>query len=143
MTNAVGDGMPRPWGDAEAAIARVNEQIAEAQQRAAQAERVREDIDGLRERATSPRRELTVTVDATGRFTDLKLTRDAMQLHPDALARLIVETAARAQRAAGERAIEIAAEAFGADSPAVEHLRGEVAARTPDRFGDDDSIGYR
>jgi DNA-binding protein YbaB len=136
--------MPRPWGDPEAAIARVTEQIAEAQQRAVQAEQVRVDIDALRERASSPRREVTVTVDASGRFTDLELTRDAMSLAPDALARLIIQTTARAQRAAGERAIQIAADTFGADSPAVEHLRGEVATRTPDRFGsDDEPIGYR
>lgn len=140
---AVGGEAPRPWGDADAVIARVNEQIAEAQENAVRAEQVKQDIDGLRERASSPRREVTVTVDASGRFTDLELTREAMMLAPDALARLVVETAARAQRGAGQRAIEIAAEVFGAESLAVDHLRGEVAARTPDRFGPDDEIGYR
>lgn len=50
--------------EAEAAIARIEQQVAEAQLRAEQAQQVQVDIDAVRAAATSPRREVSVTVDA-------------------------------------------------------------------------------
>jgi len=116
---------------ADAAIARVEEQVAAAQARAAQAQQVQADIDAVRASATSPRREVTVTVDATGRLAGVRLSDAAYDLRPDALGRLIVETANRAQRLAGEQALEITATAFGADSPVVAHLRDELEKEPP------------
>ncbi|GEB47130.1 hypothetical protein MTE01_30750 [Microbacterium testaceum] len=118
-------------GEAEAAIARIEQQVAEAQVRAAQAQQVQADIDAVRASATSPRREITVTVDAAGRLAGIRLADAAYDLRTDALEQLIVETAGRAQRLAGEQALEISRAAFGADSPIVERLAGEIDREPP------------
>lgn len=117
--------------EAEAAIARIEQQVAEAQVRAAQAQQVQADIDAVRASATSPRREITVTVDAAGRLAGIRLADAAYDLRTDALEQLIVETAGRAQRLAGEQALEISRAAFGADSPIVERLAGEIDREPP------------
>ncbi|MDQ4215261.1 YbaB/EbfC family nucleoid-associated protein [Microbacterium sp. ASV81] len=118
---------------------RLARELEQAQQRAAAAAGVRADIEAVRERLSSPRRELTVVVDASGRLLDVGLTEAALQLGPAALGRLLVETANKAQQAAGERAARIAAEAFGEDDPAVAHLRSEIEERAPKA----DGIEYR
>ncbi len=117
--------------EAEAAIARIEQQVAEAQVRATQAQQVQADIDAVRASATSPRREVTVTVDAAGRLAGIRLADAAYELRPDALEQLIVETAGRAQVLAGEQALEITRVAFGADSPIVGHLAGELDREPP------------
>jgi len=117
--------------EAEAAIARIEQQVAEAQVRAAQAQQVQADIDAVRASATSPRREITVTVDAAGRLAGIRLADAAYDLRTDTLEQLIVETAGRAQRLAGEQALEISRAAFGADSPIVERLAGEIDREPP------------
>ncbi|MCY1715525.1 YbaB/EbfC family nucleoid-associated protein [Microbacterium sp. SL62] len=117
--------------EAEAAIARIEQQVAEAQVRAAQAQQVQTDIDAVRASATSPRRDVTVTVDAAGRLAGIRLADAAYDLRTDALEQLIVETAGRAQRLAGEQALEISRAAFGADSPIVERLAGEIDREPP------------
>jgi hypothetical protein len=118
---------------------RLAREVEQAQQRAAAASAVRAEIEAVRERVSSPRRELSVVVDASGRLLDVALTDDALRLSPAALGRLLVETAGRAQQAAGDRAGRIAADAFGEDDPAVAHLRGEIDARAPKP----DGIEYR
>lgn len=126
--------------EAEAAIARIEQQVADAQDRAAQAEQVQADIDAVRASATSPRREVTVTVDATGRLAGIRLADAAYDLRTDALEKLIVETANRAQRVAGEQALEISRAAFGADSPIVDHLASELDREPPSASTPDDRI---
>ncbi|AMG83855.1 MULTISPECIES: YbaB/EbfC family nucleoid-associated protein [Microbacterium] len=115
------------WSDPVATRARIEQQVKDAERRAAQAAQVRDDIAGVREQATSPGRDVTVTVDASGRLADVALTDAALQRSPAALGALIVTLAATAQKAAGARAVEIAAEAFGAEDAAVAHLREEIA----------------
>lgn len=117
--------------EAEAAIARIEQQVAEAQLRAERAQQVQVDIDAVRAAATSPRREVSVTVDATGRLVGIRLADAAYELRPDALERVIVETAGDAQRLAGEQALEISRAAFGADSAIVERLAGEIERQSP------------
>lgn len=126
--------------EAEAVIARIEQQVAEAQDRAAQAEQVQADVDAVRASATSPRREVTVTVDATGRLAGIRLADAAYDLRTDALEKLIVETANRAQRVAGEQALEISRAAFGADSPIVDHLATELDREPPSASTPDDRI---
>ncbi|KJL36526.1 hypothetical protein RR49_01536 [Microbacterium ginsengisoli] len=117
--------------DADLAIATVEQQIADAQERAERAAELRRQIDAVRGVATSPRREVTVTVDAAGRLAAVELTDAASHLPSRDLGRLIVHTANEAQRRAGEKALELASEAFGADSPTVAHLRGELDRPAP------------
>ena len=85
---------------------------------------------GLRQaggRATSPRGEVTVAVNAAGALEDLALTPAARRLEVEQLARLIVETAHQARRAAGERVAAVLSEHFG-DGPAIDIVRGHQGA---------------
>lgn len=127
------------WGDADEAIARVNSQVVEAQERAVRAKKLREDMDALAVAVASPRDEVVATSDVTGRLLKLALSESAMRLSPDALALLITKTAGAAAAKAGQQALELAAEAFGEASPVTAHLRDEVASRGPI----DDSPAFR
>ncbi len=80
-----------------------------------------------------------MTVDASGRLVAVDLADAASRLAPRDLGRLIVETANAAQRQAGAKAVEVASEAFGAESGIVAHLRGEVErSAAPDAGGTGD-----
>jgi len=122
-------------GDADAAIARVEDQIAQAQARAVQARQLRADIDAVRGVAASARREVTVTVDASGRLANVELADAALELAPRDLGRMIVETANKAQRAAGEKALTLTTEVFGEKSSVVDHLRAELDRVPPSADG--------
>lgn len=63
--------------------------------------------------ATSPRGEVTVTVNAGGVLGDVALTPAARRLDVDTLAMLIVSTAREAQRIAGARMAEVMAGYLG------------------------------
>ncbi|PKI89917.1 hypothetical protein CW368_12190 [Actinomycetales bacterium SN12] len=110
-------------------------QVEQAHRRAEAAVAARIEIQGVRERVVSPRGELSVVVDASGRLLDVGLTDAALRLTPGALSRLILEMAQKAQWAAGERAVQVAAEAFGEEDAAVAHLRGEIAQLAPEPGG--------
>ena len=115
------------WSDPVATRTRIEQQVKDAERRATQAAQVRDDIAAVREQATSSNRDVAVTVDSSGRLASVKLTDAAFTRTPATLGTLIVNLAAEAQRAAGARAVEIAADAFGAEDAAVEHLREEIA----------------
>ena len=117
--------------DADLAITRVQQQIADAQERAVKAQEVQGRIEAIRATSTSPRRELSVTVDASGRLVAVDLSDDAYDLEPQELGELIVRTAGAAQGLAGAQAVEFAQEAFGEDSPLVDHLRSEISRIAP------------
>lgn len=79
-------------------------------------------------RASSPRGEVTVTVNAGGVLDDVTLTPAARAMEVDQLSRLIVATARQAQRAAGAQVTEIMTAYLG-EGPALDmvtrHLPGE------------------
>ena len=127
------------WGDPDAAIARVEAQVAQAQENARRAERLQAEIGSLSAIARSARGEVTATVGAAGRLVSLDLGDDAMELEPRALAHLITATVHEAHGRAAARAVEATAEAFGEDSPVTARLRDEAAALTA---GPDDGIRY-
>jgi DNA-binding protein YbaB len=76
-------------------------------------------------RATSPRGEVTVTVEAGGALADVKLTPAARQLEVDQLARLIVTTAQQARHAAGAQVAEIMTNYLG-DGPALDMITSNL-----------------
>lgn len=117
------------YDDPDAALARVQQDIAQAQERAARAVEVKASIDRVRGRARSPRGEVTVEVDATGQLTDLVLDDEALTLRPADLATLIRETVKAAGRDAGRRAVAVTDDAYGEDSSISAHLRDELEAR--------------
>ncbi|CAM3186835.1 YbaB/EbfC family nucleoid-associated protein [Saccharomonospora xinjiangensis] len=77
--------------------------------------------------ASSPRGEVTVSVNAGGALEGVKLTPMARKLEADALADLIVTTAREAQRIAAGRMAEVMADYLG-DSPALD----EVVSHLPE-----------
>lgn len=113
--------------DADATIERIQQQIVEAQQRAEAATAMRQQVEAVRGVGYSPRREVTVTVDASGRLLSVDLAESALQFNARALGKLISDVALDAQRKAAAKAAELAAEVFGEDSAVVSHLRGELA----------------
>jgi hypothetical protein len=65
------------FDDPDAAIARVEDQIRAAQERAERAGQVRQRLDGLRGQARSRRGEVTALADVSGRLLDLSITAEA------------------------------------------------------------------
>jgi hypothetical protein len=129
MTEA-GDWFAR----ADETLARVGQQVAAAQERAATASRVRAELDRVRGQARSPRGEVTVSADATGRVVDLRFAEDAVELSARDLSRLTLETIAAARAASGAAALEVARAAWGEDSPTVAALAAELSgASGPDQ----------
>lgn len=133
------------FGSADEMIARVNAQVQEAQDRAAQATQFRKNVEIVRGRAASKESEVEVEVDASGKLTDLKLTAAALSKRPDVLARLIVHTSHAAHLKAGEQAVQLASDAYGEDSSVAERLRSEVAERVGPEPADSSgaTISYR
>lgn len=76
--------------------------------------------------ATSPRGEVTVTVNAAGVLGDVRLTPAARKLDVDTLAVLIVSTAREAQRVAGQRMTEVM-EGYLGKGAALDRISAEVA----------------
>ena len=116
--------------DAASALARIERDIAAAQERARRAERVAADIAAVRGTGRSRRGDVVVEVDASGMLTDLHLAETALQQPAATLAAVILGAARAAQTQAGRRAVVLAEDAWGEDHPAVEHLRDELASRS-------------
>jgi hypothetical protein len=133
--------------DPEALVAQIERQTAEAQERAVRAQEFARDVGSLRGDAESPRRDIRVGVDVSGRLLSLDLTDDAMRLGADELSSLILQTAGVAHRRASRAALERTEEEYGAGSGVAEQLRGELETRVgslddPDE-PEDDAPGIR
>lgn len=112
-------------------MARIEQQVAQAQETARRAEQVREEFEQVRGTAASPRGEVRVTVETTGRITALDLHEDALRLGPRDLSALILQTVGVAQRQAATESIALVEGAFGAGSGVAANLRSELARMAP------------
>lgn len=128
------------WTDAEAARAHFRSQVEQAQQRAATAKSMAEQIQHLKATAVSTDRSVHATADATGSLLDLQLNDAALDLEPRALAALILRTTVQARHRAGEQAIKIVADAFGDESGPAQAMRKEIDDRESARS--DNGITY-
>lgn len=133
--------MTQPSLDPDAIIARVEREAEEAQQRAVVAQRFATDVAAMRAEARSPRGEVSLAVDTSGRLTALDLTDGALELPASELAALILSVAASAQKRAARAAIALSEEVFGAEAGVVGQLRGEFEARVGDLSGDEETDG--
>lgn len=124
--------------DPEAIIARVEREVEEAQQHAVVLHMIR---DGCRREARSPRGEVSLAVDTSGRLTALDLTDGALELPAPELAALILSVAASAQKRAARAAIALSEVVFGAEAGVVGQLRGGFEARVGDLSGDEETDG--
>ncbi|MEO3748838.1 YbaB/EbfC family nucleoid-associated protein [Plantactinospora sp. B5E13] len=88
-----------------------------------------------------------VTIDATGRLVDLRLSERTRQVSTDVVARTIMQTIAVAGRQLGERAQQIIAETVGTDSPAgyeiAERVGRQLRMPDPSVGGEDDRPRWR
>lgn len=99
-------------------LARYDDRLTRTAANAAAASESLRDAGG---RASSPRGEVTVTVNAGGVLDDVALTPAARAMEVDQLSRLIVATARQAQQAAGAQVAEIMTRYLG-DGPALDEV---------------------
>jgi len=118
-----------PWANPDAAIAQVEAQIRQSQEQATKARALEAEMKTIVGRASSPKREVTAAVSASGLLTELKITTDTTALREEDLATLIKKVVNDAHRAIGAQAVQLAADAFGEDSGVTARLREEAAAR--------------
>ncbi len=130
-----------PWTDPDAALARVEDQIRQAELAAVKARELASAVQAQVGKASSPGREVQAAVNAGGVLTELTLTEKALEWDERALARAIKDTINAAHRKVGEQAVALAAEAYGEGAPITERLRAEAEARSAQP--DEPTIGYR
>lgn len=114
-------------------LKRYDERLSAAASRAQTAGALLQQVSG---KATSPRREVAVTVNAAGALEELSLTPAARTLETDELARLILETTKQARLSVGAQVMDITAEYFG-DGPALAVITQHQPARDAVRDDDD------
>ena len=128
------------FAEIEAARARVNAQIAEAELRRSAVDKLAEDVKQLSVSVQSPRGEVQATAQPGGKVTGVRFTDAALALSADALSRLATETIARAQHAAAMAAVDRSAQLLGDGSVFVEELRAQANKSFPSA---DDGIQLR
>ncbi|ONI75136.1 hypothetical protein ALI144C_41040 [Actinosynnema sp. ALI-1.44] len=114
-------------------LARYDERLTSAAARAKEAGALLEKVTGT---ATSPRRDVTVTVNASGALDQLSLTPATRSLEADELARLILDTSRQARMSVGEQVNAITSEYFG-EGPALAVMREHQPAPAARRDDDD------
>jgi KaiC/GvpD/RAD55 family RecA-like ATPase len=128
------------WGDPDAVLARVEDQVRQAQVNAVKAQQLEADMKTLLGRATSAGREITAGVSASGLLVELTLTERALEWDEKVLAKNVMDTVNAAHRKLGEQAVALSADAFGEDSPVTARLRAEAEARSVNPA--EPTIGY-
>lgn len=116
---------------ADAALARVDAQVAEAEARRAGIELLADEVTALTAVERSPQGEVTVEAQSGGRVLSVAVSDRALQLSPQRLSQLLTETVSAAQRSAALAAVARSAMVLGEDSPLVGQLRAEAAATFP------------
>lgn len=112
------------------ALARIDHDIAAAQERARRATEFREALD--RTRGIGQLHGVTVTLDSAGGLRDLTLPRDFDERTAGALREDILGAVRAAQADVSERVRSEAARSFGADSDVARRMDSELRQR----FGD-------
>ena len=117
--------------EAQLALDRIDEQVADVQRRAERAARLRDEVDALRESATSTGREVSVEVDSLGRLVGIGFDAGAYNLPPRELGDVVMRTVAAARDRAGRAVMARVEDAFGADSETAAALRTTYQPPTP------------
>jgi len=128
------------WG-ADEAIERVAEDVRRAQQRAERYPTLQSAIDGVRGRAMSIRRDVSVEVDAAGVLKDLRIGDTALDRGGDRLAAEIFELISKATKQARAETLSATMEIMGEDDPIVKTIAADLEARNAgDELGRPGSI---
>lgn len=112
------------------ALARIDRDIAAAQERAERARAFRQEVDRLRGTATVDG--VTATVDITGVLSDLRLPRQLAYRDPDSLAASVLAAIRAAHAEVAATAREAAEREFGADSATATAFANELSTRFAD-----------
>lgn len=115
--------VPIVLGDADAAIAKVQDDVRRAQARAARFGELREAIAAVRGRAVSRARDVAVEVDSAGGVTDLRISDAALDRGGSRLSAEIVGLISMAGRDARRSTADVAGGILGDDDPTVAALR--------------------
>jgi DNA-binding protein YbaB len=129
------------YDDIDAARARVDAQIAAAEQRRAAVHRLANEVGQLTATAQSPRGEVSATAQPGGKVTAVRVTEEGLSLSADALSRVLTETVAQAQHSAAMTAVDRSSELLGADSPFVQNLRLQANEAFPGAGSDGIRLG--
>lgn len=114
------------YGDADAAIARVEEDVRRAQQRAEKLPLLREAVDAARGTAVSRERDLGVTVNLSGRIVALTIDDSALARGGTRLAADLVRLLGQAHQDLQRQVLGSAIEALGDDDPIVDTYRSSI-----------------
>jgi hypothetical protein len=117
------------FGSADEAIARVEDDVRRAQERAARYPLLQSAIDDVRVRSSSPRRELSVEVDAAGVLRSLDITDDALDLGGRRLGEEVLALIEAARRDARARTLALTTEIMGDDDPIVKTIAADLEAQ--------------
>lgn len=123
--------------EAQERIQKIEDQIAEAKQRAERANRLRDEVDAMRGDASSAGREVKVEVDSIGRLVNITFNDGALSLTPSSLGRVVLDTYNKAHAEMGSRVMEKVGEAFGAESATADAMRPIYQPPKPDEDEDE------
>lgn len=118
--------------EAEAALRRLDEQVAEAQRKAEVAQKLQVEIERVRETVSSTGQEVSVEVDALGRVQRVDFRASALSLSPADLGRIVTRTIHEAHAKAGQSVMAKIEDAFGADSATTAALRETYLPNRPE-----------
>lgn len=117
------------FDSSDEAIARVEEDVRRAQQRAARYPALQSAIDGVRARAVSPRRDLAVEVDAGGVVRALDVSDAALDRSGRQVGDELLELIGRASRDARAQTLALTTEIMGADDPIVKTVAADLKSQ--------------
>ncbi|MDY6214361.1 MAG: YbaB/EbfC family nucleoid-associated protein [Schaalia hyovaginalis] len=115
----------------EAVRARAERQLREAQDRKDRFAQVSRDAQSHAATVRSPRGEVEVTAQATGRILNLTFSSNALALGSEKLAALVTETIARAQHDAATQGITLMSSVLPGDSPFYRSLSVQIEDTFP------------
>lgn len=133
-----------PLAGVEAARAKIDALVAEAEARKDGFGHLAEELKAVSATARSPQGEVTVVAQPSGRIVAVQFTEAAERLRASQLSHLVSETIASAQHQAALAALKLSGPVFGEESLAFDQMRSEALAVFPGP-GDQDphTIGYR
>ncbi|MFJ3394060.1 YbaB/EbfC family nucleoid-associated protein [Leifsonia aquatica] len=114
------------FDDADAAIAKITEDVRRAQERAERLPLLQATTEAARGSAISAQRDIAVTVDQTGQVTELRIDDRALDRGGSRLAADIVQLLARARDDVRVKLLTAAADVLGKDDPIVDSFRERV-----------------
>ncbi|MDQ1131035.1 hypothetical protein [Microbacterium sp. SORGH_AS_0888] len=117
------------FGDADAAIARIEEDVRRAQRRAERYPAFQAAVDGVRARAVSRRRDVAVEVDAGGIVRVLEVTDAAAERGGRYVTQEVMALIGAASRDARAKTLAITAEILGEDDPIVKVVAADLEAQ--------------